>query len=288
MGSGSRVFCSYAVITVLVLGSCQTPGRPPASPCDGKLEVEPSIQAESIQLIATNSCHVPLFIRLSFTKLENLDPSRELPVETVIPANSEALLLRLEVRDPYKRSNYAPTTLVRIGGPSAIHDDSIEYLYPFGGSAPRKLAQGVDGGITHTGNHRYAFDFGMPIGTPVLAARSGVVFKVKDGFPEGGFSKKYFSSWNQVVILHEDNTFSTYGHLRAGIIVEEGQLVSARDLLGYSGNSGYSKGPHLHFHVSIRKDDGPSRTIPISFQGGVVPVKGELYGPTRQDGRVTD
>ena len=109
-----------------------------------------------------------------------------------------------------------------------------------------------------------------------------------DGFPEGGSSKRYMNSSNQVLILHEDNTISGYGHLRAGIIVEEGQFVSARDLLGYSGNSGYSTGPHLHFHVGIPKDDGKLRTIPISFQGSVAPVEGESYGPTQVDDSVSD
>jgi murein DD-endopeptidase MepM/ murein hydrolase activator NlpD len=120
------------------------------------------------------------------------------------------------------------------------------------------------GKISH--QHKFAYDFGMPVGTPILAARSGTVYSVRDGHTRGGNDPRLRSRANEVVVVHADATFATYGHLRPGIGVRVGQRVETGTLLGYSGNTGYTDGPHLHFEVWVRSRKGDRETVPVRFR----------------------
>lgn len=82
-------------------------------------------------------------------------------------------------------------------------------------------------------------DFGVPEGTPVFAVKDGVAQETP--YDSNGFG-------NYAKVLHEDGKMSYYGHL-SSILAKGGQKVSAGDLVGYSGNTGNSSGPHLHFEV---------------------------------------
>ncbi|HXF64558.1 MAG TPA: M23 family metallopeptidase, partial [Caldilineaceae bacterium] len=84
-------------------------------------------------------------------------------------------------------------------------------------------------------------DFLTPPGTPVLATEGGEV--VMAGFEPGGFG-------NFVLLAHPWGE-SVYAHL-AVIAVQVGQRVGRGQVLGQSGNSGGSTGPHLHFAIRIR------------------------------------
>jgi murein DD-endopeptidase MepM/ murein hydrolase activator NlpD len=179
--------------------------------------------------------------------------------------------------------------------PGAVPDDSVRYRFPFDPSTPRQLAQGVGGDsvvglmgdismnrFSHKGAFRYAFDFRMPVGTPVLAARAGTVVRVVDHFTRGGPSKSLASRANIVIVLHDDGTFADYVHLSPNAAVKPGQRVAAGDRIGLSGNTGYTTGPHLHFDVQRVLADGERETVPIRFDDGskqgVVPVTRSYYG----------
>lgn len=100
-------------------------------------------------------------------------------------------------------------------------------------------------------------DYGVPEGTPVYAAKDGVPSSLYDA---DGFGN--YVSLNQV-----DGKTSYYGHL-SKISVPSGQKVRAGDLLGYSGNSGNSTGPHLHFEVR----DGATKLDPLAYLAGASDV----------------
>lgn len=92
---------------------------------------------------------------------------------------------------------------------------------------------------THNG-----VDFGSKVGTPLKAMSSGVIAGAGDtDLTCRGAS---FGRW--VLIKFNNGLAATYGHLSV-ISVVEGQKVSAGEIIGYSGNTGYSTGPHLHISV---------------------------------------
>lgn len=83
-------------------------------------------------------------------------------------------------------------------------------------------------------------DYGLPNGTPVLAAADGTVLKT--GYEEKGYG-------HYVIMQH--NGFQTlYAHF-GKIVTASGKPVQAGELIGYSDNSGFSTGPHLHFELRI-------------------------------------
>ncbi len=92
---------------------------------------------------------------------------------------------------------------------------------------------------THSG-----VDFGTPIGTQVKAAMGGTVVGVGNSDLYRGCQS--FGKW--IMIAHPNGLSSLYGHLSLQKVVK-GQAVTAGQLIAYSGNTGYSTGPHLHFGV---------------------------------------
>ena len=92
------------------------------------------------------------------------------------------------------------------GDPSARPRD-VEYLLPLQQRSYR-IDQGFGGGFSHTDpQNRYAVDFAADDGTPVLAAREGVVMQVESDFDKAGLNReKYGGRANFVRILHDDGT----------------------------------------------------------------------------------
>ncbi len=84
----------------------------------------------------------------------------------------------------------------------------------------------------------------------MLAARDGVVVATEASYRVGGRSEELRSRANFVTIRHDDSCYSRYYHLcYGGVAVERGQRVAAGDIIGRSGNTGFSGCPHLHFDV---------------------------------------
>jgi len=135
--------------------------------------------------------------------------------------------------------------------------------YPVGSSYYLSQASCSTGG--HKGPYKYAYDFVMPIGTTVTAARAGVVaeirMKFRDGQPGEGES-------NWVKIRHADGTIAAYSHLTEhGALVKIGDRVVAGQPIGLSGNTGNTGGlPHLHFHLCPCSEPVDCGTLPVTFR----------------------
>jgi murein DD-endopeptidase MepM/ murein hydrolase activator NlpD len=169
------------------------------------------------------------------------------------------------------------------GSLDARHDDSVVYDLPYRGT--HLVIQGFHGTFSHTGDDEYAVDWEMPVGTPVYAAREGVVEGARATMTQGGPDPQLRNFDNFVLIRHADGTIGTYDHFRqGGVAVKVGDQVSRKQLLGYSGNTGFTSGPHLHFMI-FKANDGYTRTsFPMRFQtarGIVSPVQGQSYTSTR-------
>ncbi|MCA1711125.1 MAG: M23 family metallopeptidase [Actinobacteria bacterium] len=90
------------------------------------------------------------------------------------------------------------------------------------------------------GSFHPGIDIAAPTGDPVKAAAAGVV--TTSGW-SGGYGKL-------IRIQHRDGTTTTYAHL-SRILVAKGQRVTAGEVIGKVGSTGYSTGPHLHFEVRV-------------------------------------
>ncbi len=107
---------------------------------------------------------------------------------------------------------------------------------------------------THVSVDAYAIDFVVPEGSEVRAAAAGKIIFIKTDSDQGGDDPIYenFKFYNHIVIKHENGEYTEYGHLKFhGTDKKVGEIVNAGDVIGYSGNTGYSEKPHLHFSVFI-------------------------------------
>jgi len=100
-------------------------------------------------------------------------------------------------------------------------------------------------------------DFSAPIGTPVYATGDGTVSEVE------GNRKSRIGFGLSIVIDHGYGYETVYGHLNE-FNVKRGQQVKRGDIIGYSGNSGGSTAPHLHYEV--HKDGQRVNPIYYMFQ----------------------
>ena len=119
----------------------------------------------------------------------------------------------------------------------------------------------------------------MDMGTKVYSARDGVVIQTKSDSNSGGYEKKFAKDGNFITILHSDGTFGTYYHLKqGGVAVKVGDSVGKVDHIGYSGNTGYSSGPHLHFAVFRAVGASSTQSLPIVFAQSKGLVKAPVVG----------
>lgn len=98
-------------------------------------------------------------------------------------------------------------------------------------------AAGAYRGAGHNG-----IDFRASVGTPVLAAESGIIEGVGD--TDIGCRGASYGKW--ILIHHTNNLATLYAHL-SGVSVLRGASVSRGDQIGFTGKTGYATGPHLHF-----------------------------------------
>jgi murein DD-endopeptidase MepM/ murein hydrolase activator NlpD len=95
-------------------------------------------------------------------------------------------------------------------------------------------------------------DIAAPVGTPILAAASGVIEYAS--WNDGGYG-------NMIDIRHADGTITRYAHMNE-LYVKEGQTVSQGQTIGAMGSTGFSTGPHLHFEI---RPNGGSAIDPMAF-----------------------
>ena len=118
---------------------------------------------------------------------------------------------------------------------------------PFGGVGSGKKQRPVSSAVyrsyaNHTNTPR-GTDFASPVGTPVRSAMNGMVTVSKDLRGPGGYY-----SYGKYIAVEGNGEKTLYAHL-SGRNVRAGQQVRAGQLIGYSGNTGNSSGPHLHFET---------------------------------------
>lgn len=233
-------------------------------------------------LVAVNDG--PATITLSAqVKGENIGSDRDWPLVDVIKPHSSKQIAKIFAAIPGAGYRFKTRYSHAFGDATKVPDNAISYRLPFANGFRSTVGQAPGGEITtHTApDSRYAVDFSMPQNTPIVAARGGTVIDIKDKFTAGGPNPRLLDKANAITILHSDGSMALYVHLITnGARVQIGQVVQAGQLIGHSGNTGYSTGPHLHFALTKAtiKADGTvaSESIPIAFYAFEPPERFEV------------
>jgi murein DD-endopeptidase MepM/ murein hydrolase activator NlpD len=108
--------------------------------------------------------------------------------------------------------------------------------------------------LGYTRMHK-GIDFAVPVGTPVMAAGGGTI-------ESAGWVNGY---GNFMVVDHGNNYETAYGHLsRFAPGVRKGSHVRQGEVIAFSGNTGLSTGPHLHYEIRIHKEQVNPLTVKVA------------------------
>lgn len=266
------VFLCWSLVPIACMGLAQAqtpssgawPGVSPvadAVPADaGDSKGMPHVSLElrtrggTTEATAVNALAGPVEVTLlAESPTPRADPA--LPVRTTVPAGGRVLLARLGADAPGARLR-----LPAVPGLPNPRPRNVEYLYPLR-DAPVRITQGYGGGFSHDdAENRHAVDFAVPAGTPVLAARDGLVMQVAADATARLDPRLAFDPaddrvrGNFIRILHDDGTMALYAHLQqGGVVVAPGARVLRGTIIGFSGNTGLSTAPHLHFVVQANR-----------------------------------
>jgi murein DD-endopeptidase MepM/ murein hydrolase activator NlpD len=201
-----------------------------------------------------NHYHGPAQIELTLAEADNVLSMPKLPARFVIPGNVEQGLVRFGAVDPTAAFSYRLAYTLVPGAPFETLPEDLDFFPPFARGKTFSISQGIDDDQTHSdAANRYAVDIVMPMGTPVLAARGGVVMESESSFADDGRKdERLLDRANFIRLLHDDGTMGIYAHLQQhSLRVQPGMRVPAGHWIANSGNSGYSSGPHLHFVVQM-------------------------------------
>ena len=142
------------------------------------------------------------------------------------------------------------------------YDTQYVYDLPFGKGKAFWIHQGYNGTFSHQNEN--SLDFIMPEGTEVLAAREGMVIDIVQNNDKSCPTRSCAPFGNYVSILHHDGTIAQYYHLEQnGVQVKLGDSIKKGQFIAYSGNTGWSSGPHLHFNVYISSATADKNRITV-------------------------
>lgn len=158
-----------------------------------------------------------------------------------------------------------------------------EFYLPLECGMQATITQGNNGDFSHQGQSAYAFDFSLGLGTPMVAVADGTVLAVYGGTMPGdpcydGGGQECINAANYVVLVHGDGTQSIYAHLSEPKVAKD-QFVARGTVVGLSGSTGWSTGPHAH----VAREEGCGgpwcQSIEMKFAdvgGDGIPNTGEM------------
>lgn len=237
---------------------------------------------DDVELLAHNLANFPVTLSV-YARLRNYvaEPGRSL--SRVLEAGETQRVMILRPRRPDASKNYRYWFDWSPGRLNAVHDDAYLYRLPYASGESFRVLQGFGSRFSHKGVNRYAVDFDMPVGTPVHAARAGVVVQTEARHNKGCWEDGCGKYANFIVVLHDDGTTGEYFHLRQnGVLVSTDEQIRKGQLIAYSGNTGHTTTPHLHFAVYRPGTWGKFESIPVRFR-----AREGLIKTPRRGGRYT-
>lgn len=217
---------------------------------------------------AINNYHGPVEIEISLLDEKNVIATPALPHRFIVHPGQSKSLFKMTSKDQYKSWQYSLQYTYALGSSDAHHNQQAIYLPPFAKNSRFQISQAFAGSFSHTNEQNYyAVDIAMPENTPIHASRSGIVMELNNDFYNSGTQQAYKSRANSIRILHEDGSMAVYAHLALEKAnVYSGLKIKAGQLIAYSGNTGFTTGPHLHFSIQVNKGMKLA-SVPFKFTG---------------------
>jgi murein DD-endopeptidase MepM/ murein hydrolase activator NlpD len=218
------------------------------------------------RLVASNGCLCTVTVRATVADSSIAAVRAGSVWTTTLEPGETRTLLEAHDDDPRAALHYHWGAV--LGSPQAQHQPSRPYRAPFALGATYTVSQAYPTHVTHgSPDSRYAIDIAMPDGTPVYAAREGLVINLRHDAFLGAVDPTLLDQANVVEILHGDGTIACYAHLHwDSIRVHVGQRVARGEYIADSGNTGFTSGPHLHFAV-WRNGGAGELSVPVEFAG---------------------
>lgn len=210
----------------------------------------------------------PVEVELTLAQASNVVSTPALPARFVLEARQQRELVRIDVDDPYREASFQVHAAAVPGDPRT-RPEAVPYRLPLASGTRYAISQAFGGEFSHTDEQNWhAVDLGVAEGTPVLAARDGVVVQIERDFYEGGTDRERLADRaNYVRVMHPDGSMAVYAHLAfESVRVQPGQIVLAGQHIGDAGATGFASGPHLHFVVQ-RNTGMRLQSIPFHFDG---------------------
>jgi len=224
-------------------------------------------EGTTMVLFANNVAYCPTSLKLEL-ELTNMKLAHPMPDHIVIPARAERFrLAEIQPVEGAKKVGYS-SRIAFVLGDVGLKEPNSKYIYdlPFERGKQFVVFQGYNGKASHT--NQYALDFSMPEGTPVYAAREGIVVNVRETNTQSCPQAECAQYNNFVLVYHDDGSFAEYTHLQKnGAKVSKGDKVKKGTLLGLSGSTGWTNGPHLHFVCFLSRLNS-RQSFPTSFRIG--------------------
>jgi murein DD-endopeptidase MepM/ murein hydrolase activator NlpD len=235
---------------LLLLASALWMTASAATPTKPFVVVTEERQGDTVSLYANlqSASVVSLEMTLNLTNMKSSVPA---PITRDL-TEPKTLLTTLSKINPHEKSNYRYRIRYAVGRGNAKPDLAHVYKLPFTPGPNIRLRSGYGEKANRVmPMNEYLLMWDMPEGTPVLAAREGTVIGTRDDSNEHGLSEEYRSRANLVMVEHPDGTIADYVHLKyQGVAVKVGQQVKTGELLGYSGETGMTRGPNLLVRIS--------------------------------------
>jgi murein DD-endopeptidase MepM/ murein hydrolase activator NlpD len=252
-----------------------------AACADDWLGVDEVSDGGNIGLLATNLRDFPITFTLR-VRSRDLTVKGPKTITETLAGKQSRLVMMFGENGGDRKSKYRISCDWTIGDKDALHDDEQLYMLPYENGKSYRVLQGYGSRFSHVGLEQYAVDFNMSVGTPVHAARAGVVARIEESSDKGCWDDGCGAYANYIVILHDDGTTGEYYHLQQnGALIDVGDHIVAGQKIALSGNTGHTTMPHLHFAVYRAAEWGNTQSIPVRFlsSAGVVerPRRGGRY-----------
>lgn len=218
-------------------------------------------------IYANNDEFCPVSIEIDFTVINLSVKGGNNKTYTADSQSKKQLLTTLYISDKQKEYKFFYKYRVNLGDHlNNEYDANYNYDLPFNTSNQFKVVQGYNGTFSH--QNQNSLDFKMPVGTEITAVREGIVIDVIEHNNKNCEKEECEKYNNYITIYHPDGTFAQYAHIQQnGSEVKVGDKVVKGQLIGFSGNVGWSTGPHLHL-VIFKQKMNERQTLKTKFRTG--------------------